>query len=49
MKTCFLIGHRYTLDHSDYLIANANAPDIARELADYAQRRAKGVCSMSST
>ncbi len=40
-KFAIVRANRYTLDHSDYLIAYANAPGNARELVDYAQRRAK--------
>lgn len=41
LKLAIVRVNRYTLDHSDYLIAYANAPGNTRELLDYAQRRAR--------
>ncbi len=41
LKLVIVRANRYTLDHSDYLIAYANAPGNARELADYAQQRVR--------
>lgn len=41
LKLAIVRANRYTLDHSDYLIAYPSAPGNTRELVDYAQRRVR--------